>query len=70
MNYLSIADAERFISNALQSEKVPVHDADITASLMVKSDLAGADGHGIFRLPAYLKRIRAGGINLSPNIHV
>jgi LDH2 family malate/lactate/ureidoglycolate dehydrogenase len=37
---------------------------------MVKSDLTGADGHGIFRLPAYLKRIRAGGINLHPNIHI
>lgn len=70
MNYLSLDDAERFISSALQSAKVPVRDADITASLMVKSDLAGADGHGIFRLPAYLKRIRAGGINLHPNIHI
>jgi LDH2 family malate/lactate/ureidoglycolate dehydrogenase len=37
---------------------------------MVKSDLVGADGHGIFRLPAYIKRIRAGGINLNPNIHI
>jgi LDH2 family malate/lactate/ureidoglycolate dehydrogenase len=37
---------------------------------MVKSDLVGADGHGIFRLPAYLKRIRAGGVNLNPNIHI
>ncbi|MBU3615683.1 Ldh family oxidoreductase [Polynucleobacter sp. JS-Polo-80-F4] len=70
MNYLSIIDAERFISSALQSENVPASDADITASLMVKSDLVGADGHGIFRLPAYLKRIRAGGINLHPNIHI
>ena len=40
------------------------------AQLMVKSDLVGADGHGIFRLPAYLKRIRAGGVNLHPNIHI
>ena len=70
MNYLSIADAERFISSALQAEKVPASDADIIASLMMQSDLAGADGHGIFRLPAYLKRIRAGGVNLHPNIHI
>ena len=70
MKYLSIADAENFISSALQSEKVPAGDADIIANLMVKSDLAGADGHGIFRLPAYLKRIRAGGVNLNPNIHI
>ena len=70
MSYLSIADAERFISSALQAEKVPASDADIIANLMVQSDLAGADGHGIFRLPAYLKRIRAGGVNLHPNIHI
>lgn len=70
MNYLSITDAERFISSALQAEKVPTSDADIIASLMVQSDLAGADGHGIFRLPTYLKRIRAGGVNLHPNIHI
>ncbi len=70
MNYLSIADAEQFISGALQAEKVPASDANIIASLMVQSDLVGADGHGIFRLPAYLKRIRAGGVNLHPNIHI
>ena len=70
MKYLSIAQAEAFISKALQSEKVPAADADIIANLMVKSDMVGADGHGIFRLPAYLKRIRAGGVNLNPNIHI
>ena len=68
--YLPIADAQAFISQALQSAQVPLTDANLVAELMVKSDLVGADGHGIFRLPAYLKRIRAGGINLSPNIHI
>ncbi|MEI6182283.1 MAG: Ldh family oxidoreductase [Polynucleobacter sp.] len=70
MKYLAIADAEAFISKVLQSQKVPVADADIIANLMVKSDLVGADGHGIFRLPAYVKRIRAGGVNLTPNIRI
>lgn len=70
MKYLSVADAESFIAKALQAEGVPTQDAIIIANLMVKSDLAGADGHGIFRLPAYLKRIRAGGVNLNPNIHI
>lgn len=70
MKYLSVYEAEQFISSALQAEKVPAKDANIVANLMVQSDLAGADGHGIFRLPAYLKRIRAGGINLKPNIHI
>ena len=68
--YLSIADAEQFIAKALVAVDVPSADALIVAQLMVKSDLVGADGHGIFRLPAYLKRIRAGGINLNPNIRI
>ena len=68
--YLSIADAEQFIAKALISNAVPSSDALIVAQLMVKSDLVGADGHGLFRLPAYLKRIRAGGVNLKPNIRI
>ena len=68
--YLSIADAEQFIAKALAANDVPSADALIVAQLMVKSDLVGADGHGLFRLPAYLKRIRAGGINLKPNIRI
>ena len=68
--YLPVADAQTFISKALQSVQVPLDDANLVAELMVKSDLVGADGHGIFRLPAYLKRIRAKGVNLQPNIHI
>jgi L-2-hydroxycarboxylate dehydrogenase (NAD+) len=37
---------------------------------MILADLRGSDGHGIFRLPQYVRRIRAGGMNVRPNIHV
>ena len=70
MTHLSITQAEEFIANALRANQVPAADAKVVAQLMIKSDLVGADGHGIFRLPAYIKRIRAGGINLNPNIHI
>jgi len=70
MKHLSIAKAEAFIAQALHANQVLLADAQVVAQLMVKSDLVGADGHGIFRLPAYIKRIRAGGINLAPNIHI
>jgi LDH2 family malate/lactate/ureidoglycolate dehydrogenase len=70
MKHLSIAKAEAFIAQALHANQVPLADAQVVAQLMAKSDLVGADGHGIFRLPAYIKRIRAGGINLAPNIHI
>jgi len=37
---------------------------------MAEADARGADGHGIFRLPQYVKRIQSGGMNVRPNIHV
>jgi LDH2 family malate/lactate/ureidoglycolate dehydrogenase len=37
---------------------------------MVEADLSGAEGHGIFRLPQYVRRIAAGGYNLRPSIRV
>jgi len=37
---------------------------------MARADLIGQDGHGVFRLPQYVKRIQAGGINTNPNIKV
>ncbi len=33
---------------------------------MADADLQGSDGHGVIRLPQYIKRIRAGGINKQP----
>jgi LDH2 family malate/lactate/ureidoglycolate dehydrogenase len=59
-----------FIAAAFESVGMPAADARTVASLMAEADLQGSDGHGVIRLPQYLKRIRAGGVNLNPNIHV
>jgi LDH2 family malate/lactate/ureidoglycolate dehydrogenase len=37
---------------------------------MADADLQGSDGHGVIRLPQYIRRIRAGGINIHPQIKV
>src|SRR5690348_16446392 len=37
---------------------------------MAAADLQGSDGHGVSRLPQYVRRIKAGGFNVRPNIHV
>jgi LDH2 family malate/lactate/ureidoglycolate dehydrogenase len=37
---------------------------------MAEADLQGSEGHGVIRLPQYVRRIRAGGVNLHPRIHV
>ena len=66
-------DADRlaeFIADAMRAVGMPGTDAAEVGRLMVAADLAGFDGHGIFRLDAYLARIRAGGLNLTPEIAV
>jgi LDH2 family malate/lactate/ureidoglycolate dehydrogenase len=63
-------ELESFVSRALTAVGLPASDAEQVAQLMILADLRGSDGHGIFRLPQYIRRIRAGGINLRPNIHV
>ena len=49
---------------------VPGADAVKIAELMLEADLTGADAHGVFRLPQYIRRIKAGGVNPKPNITV
>ena len=41
-----------------------------SSDLMADAELQGSDGHGVIRLLPYARRIRAGGINLHPDIKV
>src|SRR5579872_1599855 len=59
-----------FVSRAFTAAGVPEADAKIIAALMVEADLRGSDTHGVIRLPIYVRRIRAGGVNPTPNIRV
>lgn len=58
------------IQDALVAGGLPTADAAKVAALMTEADLTGGDGHGIFRLPQYFRRLKAGGFNKSPNITV
>jgi len=60
----------QFIAEAFAAVGMPPTDARLVAELMAQADLYGADGHGVFRVPHYVRRIRAGGVNLKPNIRV
>ena len=59
-----------FVAAALASAGLPPADAAHVAALMVEAELQGSDGHGLIRLPQYVRRIRAGGINTRPDIRV
>jgi len=62
------ARLERFTRDCLAAVGLPADDAARVAALMAEADVNGSDGHGIFRLPQYIKRIRSGGINVTPDI--
>lgn len=68
--HVSLDALQSFIEAAFVNQGIPVQDAQLIAQLMAEADLQGSDGHGAIRLPQYIKRIRAGGINKNPNIHV
>src|SRR5271170_5808452 len=59
-----------FIGRAFVAAGLPSTDAHTLAGLMVEADLRGSDTHGVIRLPLYVRRIRAGGVNPKPNIRV
>jgi L-2-hydroxycarboxylate dehydrogenase (NAD+) len=61
---------EAFIGDALAAVGLPAADAAKVAELMTEADLTGADAHGVFRLPQYVRRIHAGGFNTKPTIKV
>lgn len=59
-----------FISLVFEKAGLPSSDARILGELITEADLRGTDTHGVFRLPLYVRRIKAGGINLRPNIRI
>ncbi len=67
---VSLGHLQSFIAQALECHGLPAADAASVGHLMAQADLQGSDGHGVIRLLPYLKRLRAGGINVKPNIQV
>ena len=57
-----------FVVDLLTRLDVLAEHADVTASRLLEADLRGRTGHGIIRVPQYVRRIEAGGINLRPQV--
>jgi L-2-hydroxycarboxylate dehydrogenase (NAD+) len=60
----------RFLTAAFERLGLPADDALTVSQLMTEAEVQGSDGHGVIRLVPYARRIRAGGMNLKPNIRV
>jgi L-2-hydroxycarboxylate dehydrogenase (NAD+) len=67
---ISAAAITALIVDVLGKSGLPPADAAQVAELMTEADLTGADAHGVFRLPQYVRRLRAGGVNPRPDIRV
>lgn len=59
-----------FIAAILAAHGIRPEHAAVTGERMVEADLRGRTGHGLIRLPSYVRRIEAGAVNLDPAIRV
>jgi L-2-hydroxycarboxylate dehydrogenase (NAD+) len=67
---VSARELRQFVFRSLYAAGLPQGDATAVAGLMVEADLRGSDTQGVVRLPNYLRRLMAGGINPKPNIAI
>ena len=67
---ISFAQLRDFVTLAMEKLGLPDADAAIVGRLMAEAELQGSDGHGVIRLLPYARRIRAGGLNLKPDIRI
>ena len=63
-------DLKAFVARAFGKVDIPGEDARVIAELMVRADVQGSEGHGVFRLPQYVRRIKGGAVNVKPHIRV
>lgn len=59
-----------FIASAFEAAGISKAEAKTIAELMVRADVQGSEGHGVFRLPQYIRRIKGGAVNLKPKIRM
>jgi len=59
-----------FLTDALRACGLAEADAATAAGAMLEADLTGADAHGVFRLPGYVRQLQRGIINAKARITV
>jgi LDH2 family malate/lactate/ureidoglycolate dehydrogenase len=67
---VSAQKLEAFIASAFQAVGISAAEAKSIAELMVRADVQGSEGHGVFRLAQYIRRIQGGAVSVRPKIRV
>lgn len=65
---ISPARAKQYVMDVFTRLGMAQEDALIAAEYIVRADLVGADGHGLFRMPQYVARFQQGGMNIHAKI--
>lgn len=60
---LPVEQAAVLATSLLRAQGMPAREAGLTATALVIADQWGTASHGLVRLPPYLRRLAAGGIN-------
>jgi LDH2 family malate/lactate/ureidoglycolate dehydrogenase len=58
------------VARIFERLNAPAEDAAVVADHLVEADLRGVHSHGVIRVARYVEEIRAGGINVRPNIRI
>ncbi|MDK2986760.1 MAG: hypothetical protein PWQ96_2404 [Clostridia bacterium] len=66
----AIEAIKSYCISALTKVGVPNEDAQMVADVLAMADLRGIGSHGISRLPTYIKRLKKGLVNATPQIKV
>jgi len=66
----SLGSLRDFASSAFIKIGLPEQDALTIGQLIAEAEFQGSEGHGIMRMPHYIRRIQAGGVNPKPDIRV
>ena len=67
---VTAAALKAYIARAFAAVGIPADDAAVLGDLITEADLRGSDTHGVFRMPQYCKRIKAGGVNPRPAMRI
>jgi L-2-hydroxycarboxylate dehydrogenase (NAD+) len=67
---VTAADLQAFIARAFVAVGISAPEAANIGELMTRADVNGSDGHGVFRLPQYIRRIKGGAVNIKPDIRI
>ena len=67
---VTAAQLELFIAAAFETVGISAPEAKSIAQLMARADVNGSEGHGVFRLPQYIRRIKGGAVNVRPDIRI